>query len=285
MRGLAILFMTLAFNPISMVKASDGIPGSHIPTLRSGFSLQSSNTDAFNRTCRSLIGSRFLETINDAAPGDAARISASIQTFIPSSELAIAAQESADSIYARMQHAAIQEIKPKLSPSLRNTVPEEFILLSGFTPNNQDPLNMAGCYIRLGNNLRRYGLTSLAATSFLNSGVAFARTAQLLSQCVEETTNPPLSKDASPSSSQEETAEQINDLRKSRVDMLMSAAQSYYWAYCNEGKADRKATIKILTEQYFSRASAETALLSTEAQLIWVAKIAREQAIFLAHTG
>jgi hypothetical protein len=144
---------------------------------------------------------------------------------------------------------------------------------------------MAGCYIRLGNNLRCYGLTSLAATSFLNSGVAFARTAKLFSLCIEEITNSPSSTATLSSSTQEETAEQVNDLRKSRVDILMSAAQSYYWAYCNEGKAERKAIIKTLTEQYFARASADTALLSTEAQLIWVAKIAREHAIFLAHTA
>lgn len=72
---------------------------------------------------------------------------------------------------------------------------------------------------------------------------------------------------------------------KSRVDLLISAAQSYYWAYCNEDKADSKSAIKTLTQQYFTRASADVSLLSHQEQPIWAAKIAREQAIFLAHSA
>ncbi len=132
-------------------------------------------------------------------------------------------------------------------------IPEGLILLSGFTSGDQNPLDMAGCYIRLGNNLRSFGLNDLAASSFLNSGVIYAQNAL---QAEEE----------------------------QRVDFLTSAAQNYYWAYCNESLTPRKNLLSGIVVQYFARANTDTSLLNATERSIWLTKIAREEAIFLAHT-
>ena len=289
MRGLVILFMALVLSKSFVAKTPAEIPVSDIPVMRTGFSVITSASDTFNRACRNMVSTRFAQTISEADPDNAAIISNTIHGFIPPAEFASAVQENAESTLARLQTAAIQVIKPKLSPSLQHTVPEKLILLSGFTPGAQDPLDMAGCYIRLGNNLREVGLVALASSSFLNSGAIYAKSAQLLLQCAEQIANQSSSSNALQSDASEQDASQIagftTDLMKCRVDMLVSTAQNYYWAYCNEARATQKATIKTLAEQYFGSANACAALLSTEEQTTWLAKIARERAVLLAHTG
>lgn len=282
MRGLVILFMTLLSNQFLMVNASDGISGSDIPVMHTGFSLASSASDTFNRACRSIVSARFAETIRDADPSDAARITNAVHGFISPAEFAMAAQENAENILARIQAAAVQVIKLKLPVSLRDIVPEEFIISSGFVPGDQTPLDMAGCYIRLGNGLRSAGLNQLAASSFFNSGAIYAEGALRLSQFTEHVTNNSSSTDASEEGAAQTTSF-IADLKENRVDMLVSAAQNYYWAYCNESIEIRKNLIKGIATQYFERANTEAGLLSGDTRTTWLAKIARERALFLAH--
>jgi|GEM_PF-2715259 len=116
--------------------------------------------------------------------------------------------------------------KSKLSESLRGSVPSELVLLSGFKPDEQDPLEMAGCYIRLGSNLKPLGIVSesgnLAATSFLNAGGLYATVAR--------------------------EAGDVN------ADLLTSAAQCYYWSFCNETLAGRKKAFRKLAADYFDKA-------------------------------
>ena len=118
--------------------------------------------------------------------------------------------------------------KSKLSLNLRLSVPNELVLLSGFKPDEQDPLEMAGCYIRLGSNLKPLGIDSesgnLAATSFLSAGGLYATVAR-----------------------------EANDVKVS-ADLLTSAAQCYYWSFCNETLPDRKKAFRKLAADYFDKA-------------------------------
>lgn len=283
MRGLVILFMALLSNQSMVAKAPDGISGSDLPAMHTGVSSTSSASDTFNRACRSIVSARFAETIRDADPGEAARITNVVHGFIPPNEFAMAAQENAENILVRIQAAAVQLIKLKLSVSLRYTVPEEFIISCGFIPGGQSPLDMAGCYIRLGSRLRNAGLNQLAVASFLNSGKIYAEGALQLSRFAEHVTNNSASADALEEDTAQ-TADFIADLKKNRVDMLVSAAQNYYWAYCNETTEARKNLIKGIVAQYFEHANAEAGLLNGEARTTWLAKIAGERAVFLART-
>ena len=65
----------------------------------------------------------------------------------------------------------IEAVRPKLSQTLRDAVPGELILSSGFLTKDQDPLDMAGCYIRVGQHLRSYEFLEnkyrFASVSFL----------------------------------------------------------------------------------------------------------------------
>ncbi|MBY0462235.1 MAG: hypothetical protein K2Q34_03525 [Alphaproteobacteria bacterium] len=118
-----------------------------------------------------------------------------------------------------LEYAYIQRVKAKLSQTIRREVPNELVLRSGFIAGDQYAFEMAGCYIRLGSSLRPYNLVTrsgnLAATSFLNSGRMYALIAQ-----------------------------QVNDIEE-RVDSLTSAAQCYYWAFCNETRPLRKKLLEI----------------------------------------
>lgn len=105
MHGLAILFITLALPPISMVKASDGISGSRISLMRTG-SWVPSPLDTFNRVCRNMVSARIAETIREEAnPEKAARMATRIRTFIPSEEFEASEQENPESILPRIQTA------------------------------------------------------------------------------------------------------------------------------------------------------------------------------------
>lgn len=255
MRGLVILFMTLALSQnLIASEFPEGISGSNIPKMRTGFSLQPSNTEIFNTACRSMVVARFSENLCKADSNDAAKILNTIQTIIPSSDFSTAGNESVDSLFARMQHAAAQEIKPKLISSLRHGIPDELILSSGFVAHEQSPLEMAGCYIRLGKNLRDFGFNNMAASSFLKSGTLFAIAA-------------------------------LQNTSESRVDFLLSAAQCYYWSYCNEGNSPRTEFFKSLTAQYFESATTTAQLLTEEQKITWLSAIKRENTKFLARVN
>ncbi len=252
MRGLVILLITFTLIKNLIAKdLSEGISGSDIPQMRTGFSLQPSNTENFNAACRRLVIARFSENIRNANPDDAEKILNTIQTIIPASDFAAVSGESAVSLLTQIQHAAIQEIKPKLSASLRHDIPEELILSSGFVAHEQSPLDMAGCYIRLGMNLRDFGLSSLAATSFLKSGTLFADVA-------------------------------LHSPLEVRVDFLLSTAQCYYWSYCNESHSTRKETLKNLATLYFEKANTTALSLSESQKTFWIPKIEEANAKLLA---
>ena len=252
MRGLVILLIT--FELIKNLIANDlseGISGSDIPQMRTGFSIQPSTTDNFNAACKHLVIARFSENIRNANPDDAGKIINTIQTIISASDFAAVSEESAGSLLTQIQHAAIQEIKPKLSASLRHDIPEELILSSGFVAHEQSPLDMAGCYIRLGMNLRDFGLSSLAATSFLKSGTLFATVA-------------------------------LHSPLEVRVDFLLSTAQCYYWSYCNENHSTQKETLKNLATLYFEKANTTALSLSESQKTFWIPKIEEANAKLLA---
>ncbi len=255
MRGLVILFMTSALSiNLDAKDFSDGIPGQNIPKMRTGFSLQPSNTEIFNTACRSMVVTRFSENLRRADPEVVAKTLNTIQSIIPPFDFSTAGNESMESLFARMQQATAQEIKPKLISSLRYDIPEELILSSGFVAHEQSPLEMAGCYIRLGKNLRNFGLNNLASSSFLSSGALFATAA------LQNTSEP-------------------------RVDFLLSAAQCYYWSYCNEGTSRRIETIKSLAAQYFERATTSAQLLNEEQRRTWLSKIKNEKIKFISRIG
>lgn len=249
MRGLLMLFAIFAFNLIAH-EFPDGIPGSNLPKMRTGFSTTMSNTDIFNSACRRLVAARFSDNLRDADPEDRDKMLNQMQAIISPSEIAVANGENVEHIFTHMQHAATQEIKKNIILSLRNVIPEELILSSGFTATEQDPLDLAGCYIRLGKSLRDINLNTLAATSFLKSGLLFATIAQ-------------------------------HDMSEQNVDWLTSAAQCYYWAYCNDRHSLRTAKFRDLANLYFDRANLATESLRPEEKIIWTTKIENEKARIL----
>ena len=149
----------------------------------------------------------------------------------------------------------IQRVKVKLSPTIRQAIPDELVLSSSFTDKDQDGLEMAGCYIQLGSSLRPYNIETrsgnLAATSYLNSGYIYAVAALR----AEET--------------------------EQRVDYLTSTAQCYYWAFCNENQILRKEYIQNLAAIYFERASDDANLLPENSKITWLNTIRRENAKLL----
>lgn len=154
-------------------------------------------------------------------------------------------------------NAYVEQIRPKLSQTLRNSVPGEMLLSSGFLIKDQDPLDMAGCYIRLGQHLRQEEFLEnryhLAATSFINAGSAYAKLASTLRGELYEM-----------------------DVVEIRINLLMSAAQCYYWAYCNEVDTRKKEIKKKLALDHFGYARNDANLLPAEIQNFWVTNIDRD---------
>lgn len=149
----------------------------------------------------------------------------------------------------------IQRVKAKLSPTIRQAVPDELVLSSSFTDQDQDILEMAGCYIRLGSALRPYNIETnsgnLASTSFLASGYMYA----IIALHTEDIEN--------------------------RVDYLTSTAECYYWAFCNENKSLRKDYIQNLSTIYFENASDDARLLTGDQRTIWLDRIREKRAKLL----
>lgn len=154
-------------------------------------------------------------------------------------------------------NAYIEEIRPKLSYTLKHAVPGEMLLSSGFLRNDQDPLDMAGCYIRLGQHLRQAEFLEnryhLAATSFVNAGAAYAKLASALLG----------------------EPHQI-DVVEIRINLLASAAQCYYWAYCNEFDPSKKEIKRKLASSYFGYARENANLMPAEIQNFWITNIDRD---------
>ncbi|MCX7342880.1 MAG: hypothetical protein NT128_01875 [Proteobacteria bacterium] len=151
-------------------------------------------------------------------------------------------------------------VKLKITPTIRNSVPTELFILSGFTAEDQSNLDMAGCYIRLGSTLRSLDLIpknrSLAVSALINSGIFYAT----------ESLNFYKVKDGS-----------IEDTNY-HVDLQISAAQSYYWAACNEDNPLKKGILKGVSLKYFEGATAEAQSINDEAQQeYWLCKIKKEK--------
>jgi len=103
MRGLVILLITFTLIKNLIAKdLSEGISGSDIPQMRTGFSLQTSNTENFNAACRRLVIARFSENIRNVNPDDAEKILNTIQTIIPASDFAAISGESAGSLLTQI---------------------------------------------------------------------------------------------------------------------------------------------------------------------------------------
>lgn len=156
----------------------------------------------------------------------------------------------------------VELVRPKLSKTLRNIVPGELILSSGFLTKDQDPLDMAGCYIRLGQNFRQYESLEnrhyFSSLSFLNAGSTYARIASELNE---------LRKQAADA-----------DITEVRINFLLSSAQCYYWAGCNEPDLHKKEIEKRLAINYLECAISDANLLPTETKVFWFDKIDRERA-------
>lgn len=247
MRGLVVLSMTLALCQNLIARDfPNGIPGFELPQMRSGTSQLRSNRDIFNSISRRIAMVRFSETLHDENSEVRTNAINHLQELVPGSDIAtdIAAArgENATALFSEMQHFMTQEIRQNLIPSLRN-IPDDCIISAGFTANTQNSLAQAGCYIRLGQALHAHNLKNLAVASFLKSGLLYATDAH-------------------------------TEL-ENRTDLLLSAAQCYYWAYCNEEITLKKENLKTLYTRYFDCAYQNALLLNdTEA----IAKIAREQA-------
>ena len=210
MYNLVLVAILAAMSQGSMASNRDGIQGSDLPKMRTGFTI--SNTAAIDQ-----------------------------------------ALERAKERYAIA-------VKLKITPTIRNSVPTELFISSGFTAEDQDNLDMAGCYIRLGSSIRSTAITPqqrrLAATAFLNSGIFYAM----------ESLNFYKVKDDS-----------IEDANY-HVDLQISAAQSYYWASCNENNSLKKETLKGVALKYYERATADAQLINDNAQRShWLHKIQQEQ--------
>jgi hypothetical protein len=156
----------------------------------------------------------------------------------------------------------IQEVRPKLSQTLRDVVPSELILSSGFLAKEQDPLDIAGCYIRLGQHLRscevldnRYYFASIA---FLNAGGAYANLALTLRENSDDM-----------------------DVKEIITNFLVSSAQCYYWAFCNEPNAVKRAAKRNLAIDYLTYAREDSNSLTQEKRLFWLSCVDRERAKLL----
>lgn len=138
---------------------------------------------------------------------------------------------SITSVYDQAIENYGQKIKVKISPTLRSSVPCELLITSGFTPGEQNNLDMAGCYIRLGSSLRKLdelpNNLSLAAKAFMNSGTFYVAESMSAEDPIQ------------------------------RLDFLTSAAQCYYWAFFNESNLTKKQTLKDLALRYYSEAQKE----------------------------
>lgn len=141
-----------------------------------------------------------------------------------------------------------QGIKRKITPTLRDKVPCELFITSGFIPDDQDNLYMAGCYIRLGSSIRSSdeipNNLSLSSIAFMNSGTFYVNA----SLGIEDNTT--------------------------RLDLLLSAAQCYHWSFCNESNTIKQQTIKNIALKYYERVKGDLELVEDmELRTIWRDKI------------
>jgi hypothetical protein len=210
MYNLVLVAILATISQRSMACDKDGIQGSDLPKLRTGFTI--SNTAAIDQ-----------------------------------------ALERAKERYAIA-------VKLKIIPNIRNSVPTELFILSGFTAEDQSNLDMAGCYIRLGSTLRSLDLIpknrSLAAKALINSGIIYAT--ESLNFCKVK----------------DDSIEEANY----HIDLQISAAQSYYWASCNEDIFLKKEALKGVALKYYERASVDAELINDDSQKQhWLLKIKQEQ--------
>ena len=182
--------------------------------------------------------------------------SASNRDGIPGSDLPTKIRSgnsiSFTSAYFEARERAIanyaQGVKRKITPTLRDKVPCELFITSGFIPDDQDNLYMAGCYIRLGSSIRSSdeipNNLSLSSIAFMNSGTFYV------------------------------TESLITEDNTMRLDFLLSAAQCYHWSFCNESNPIKKQTIKNISLKYYERVRDDLGLVDdAELRTIWRNKI------------
>ncbi|MDP3371895.1 MAG: hypothetical protein Q8S21_03275 [Candidatus Paracaedibacteraceae bacterium] len=134
-------------------------------------------------------------------------------------------------------------LRPKLSPTLRDVVSDEHILSAGFLSKKLNPIDMAGCYIRLGINLKQSNFQRngghLASVAFLNSASLYRGTLSLFPD--------------------------IED----RLDLYLSTAQCFYWAFYNEPNVLKKEKCKELAATYINGAKNSVNQLTCAKRLFW----------------
>ncbi len=239
MRGLVILFAPWAL--AQCLIASDP------PHMHAGFSQLLTNQDLARSIGRRIAMARFSQNLCTESPENVTNTLNQLQELFPNpniqADIATARHENTDNLFNEMQHFMTQAIRPNISLALRD-VADEHIISAGFTQNLQAPLIQAGCYIRLGQSLRSKNMENLAATAFLKSGQLYATV------CLSDST------------------------LESRVDLLLSAAQCYYWAHCNEQRQPQKQNFEILYTRYFEYAHRDALLLGDRDS---IAKIEQER--------
>jgi len=239
MRGLVIIYASLAL--AQCLIASDP------PHMHTGFCQLLTNQDLSRSVSRRIAMARFSQNLRDENPENATNVLNQLQELFLNQniqeDIAAARHENIDNLFAEMQHFMAQVIRPNISLALRD-VPDECIISAGFTQNSQAPLLQAGCYIRLGQGLRSENMKNLAATAFLKGGQLYA-------------------------------AASLSSALESRADLLLSAAQCYYWGYCNEQRHPRKQSFQILYTRYFEYAHRDALLLGDRN---FITKIEQERA-------
>ena len=121
---------------------------------------------------------------------------------------------------------------------------------------------MAGCYIRLGQNLRQCESLEdryrFASVSYFNAGSAYAKIVLTLNgQEVSMT------------------------VKVVHINFLLSAAQCYYWAFCNEPDLQKKAIERGLSIDYLRYARDSANILTDETKAFWFTNIDCERAKLL----
>ncbi len=121
---------------------------------------------------------------------------------------------------------------------------------------------MAGCYIRLGQHLRSSEFLEnkyhFASVSFLNAGGTYANLALTLRENSDDM-----------------------DVKEIITNFLVSSAQCYYWAFCNEPIAVKRAAKRNLAIDYLTYARENSNSLTQERKLFWLSCIERERAKLL----
>lgn len=225
MRGLMIMSVIFSLFPHLFASyTQNNQQNSKIPHMRTGHSLLLDDQDIFQSASRRFVLARFSEVLNNSTTEVRAQmlnsLSSSLENPEITTEIKNARMESTEELLTEIQHSMASIIRSRLSPTF-HAAPDNCILSSGLTKDEQSPLAEAGCYIRLGQSLKcTIDSKNLTSSAFLKAGQLYATIPQ----------------------------------EGNRADLLLSAAECYYWAYCNEDNLIRKEQLKTLSAKYFDYA-------------------------------